>query len=125
MHEQLRHGAPRQRPARQGISKFPMELDFQGIVDLVGGKLREVLHTQDIGIRWYDHETNLVHYLYEVEHGKPAPDVYIAAAMDRETKILLVNSRGSTAQEHREILNELFSLFLKPRVACPIVEHSN
>ena len=25
---------------------------------------------EDIGIRWYDHETNLVHYLYEVEHGK-------------------------------------------------------
>ena len=30
------------------------ELDFQAIVDLVGDKLREVLHTGDIGIRWFD-----------------------------------------------------------------------
>ena len=39
------------------------ELDFQAIVDLVGDKLREVFHTGDIGIRWYDPKTNLVHYL--------------------------------------------------------------
>jgi GAF domain-containing protein/DNA-binding response OmpR family regulator len=46
------------------------ELDFQAIVDLVGGKLREVLHTDEIGIRWYDEASNLMHYLYEFEHGK-------------------------------------------------------
>ena len=45
------------------------ELDFQAIVDLVGDKLREVFKTGDIGIRWYDANANLVHYLYEYEHG--------------------------------------------------------
>src|SRR5205823_11195133 len=30
------------------------ELDFQAIVDLVGDTLREVFHSGDIGIRWYD-----------------------------------------------------------------------
>jgi len=45
------------------------ELDFQAIVDLVGDKLREVFKTGDIGIRWYDAKANLVHYLYEFEHG--------------------------------------------------------
>jgi len=53
------------------------ELDFQGIVDLVGDKLREVFRTGDIGIRWYDEKANLAHYLYEYEHGKrlhPAPN---------------------------------------------------
>ena len=45
------------------------ELEFQAIVDLVGGKIREVLHTDEIGIRWYDEPANLVHYLYEFEHG--------------------------------------------------------
>ena len=45
------------------------ELDFQAIVDLVGDKLREVFKTGDIGIRWYDAKTGLIHYLYEVEHG--------------------------------------------------------
>ena len=32
------------------------ELDFQTIIDLVGDKLRDVLHTDDIGIRWFDAE---------------------------------------------------------------------
>ena len=44
-------------------------LEFQAIVDLVGDKLREVMHTDEIGIRWYDEATNLTHYLYEFEHG--------------------------------------------------------
>jgi GAF domain-containing protein/CheY-like chemotaxis protein len=60
---------------QQGLAA---ELDFQAIVDLVGDKLREVLQTDEIGIRWYDEKTNQMHYLYEVEHGKrlefpPAP----------------------------------------------------
>ncbi len=50
---------------QQGLAA---ELDFQAIVDLVGDKLRQVLHTQDIGIRWYDPEDDLIHYLYEYEH---------------------------------------------------------
>ncbi|HEX9277533.1 MAG TPA: GAF domain-containing protein [Casimicrobiaceae bacterium] len=45
------------------------ELDFQAIVDLVGDKLREVFHTGDIGIRWYDPKANLNHFLYQYEHG--------------------------------------------------------
>ena len=53
------------------------ELDFQAIVDLVGDKLREVFHTGDIGIRWYDAKADLVHYLYEYEHG-----VRLASAAD-------------------------------------------
>src|SRR5207244_5662110 len=41
------------------------ELDFQAIIDLVGDKLREVFHTGDIGIRWYDAKANLIHYVYQ------------------------------------------------------------
>ena len=52
---------------QQGLAA---ELDFQTIVDLVGDKLREVLNTGEIGIRWYDAKENLIHYLYEYEHGK-------------------------------------------------------
>src|SRR6202011_789931 len=36
---------------------------------LVGDKLREVFNTGDIGIRWYETKTNLIHYLYQYEHG--------------------------------------------------------
>jgi len=54
------------------------ELNFQNIIDLVGDKLREVLETGEIGIRWFDYEKKIVHYLYEYEHGErltiaPAP----------------------------------------------------
>ncbi len=52
---------------QQGLAA---ELDFQAIVDLVGGKLREVLNTSDLGIGWYDEKTNLMHYLYQYEHGR-------------------------------------------------------
>ncbi|MEO8305832.1 MAG: GAF domain-containing protein [Betaproteobacteria bacterium] len=45
-------------------------LNFQGIVDLVGDKLREVLGTGDIGIRWYDPVANVRRNLYAFEHGK-------------------------------------------------------
>ncbi len=51
---------------QQGLAS---KLDFQSIVDLVGDKLREVLRTEDIGIRWFDYEQKLVHHLYEYEHG--------------------------------------------------------
>ena len=51
---------------QQGIAG---SLDFQAIVDLAGDKLREVLATRDIGIRWYDPQANLIHFLYEFEHG--------------------------------------------------------
>ena len=46
------------------------ELDFQAIMDLIGDKLREVFNTGDFGIRWYDEKNNLVHFLYEYEHGE-------------------------------------------------------
>ncbi|MBI3660592.1 GAF domain-containing protein, partial [Candidatus Acetothermia bacterium] len=52
---------------QQGLAA---ELDFQAIVDLVGDKLREVLKTNEIGIRWYDTQANLTYYLYEYEHGQ-------------------------------------------------------
>src|SRR5256714_1545226 len=45
------------------------ELDFQAIIDLVGDKLREVFKTGDIGIRWYDAKAELLHFLYQYEHG--------------------------------------------------------
>ena len=45
-------------------------LDFQGIVDLVGDTLREVMRTGDIGIGWYDPQTRMGHPLYVFEHGK-------------------------------------------------------
>src|SRR5512136_2361991 len=52
---------------QQGVAA---SLDFKTIIDLVGDKLREVLNTGDLGIRWYDYQQKLVHYMYEYEHGE-------------------------------------------------------
>ncbi|MGA2505457.1 MAG: GAF domain-containing protein [Anaerolineales bacterium] len=52
---------------QQGLAA---ELNFQAIVDLVGDKLRQVLNTGDIGIRWFDSKTNQILHLYEYEHGQ-------------------------------------------------------
>jgi PAS domain S-box-containing protein len=52
---------------QQGLAA---ELNFQGIVDMVGDKLRQVLHTEDIGIRWFEAKTGIMHPLYEYEHGQ-------------------------------------------------------
>ena len=52
---------------QQGVAG---SLDFQGIVELVGDKLREVLKSEDVGITWFDVKTGLLHTLYAIEHGQ-------------------------------------------------------
>ncbi|WP_373715573.1 GAF domain-containing protein, partial [Roseateles sp.] len=52
---------------QQGISG---SLDFQVIVDLVGDKLRDVLHTSNLGIDWFDPETGMLHPLHVYEKGQ-------------------------------------------------------
>ena len=53
--------------------EFETELSLGGtrhrIIDLVGDKLREVFGSHDVGIRWVDEKANLIHHLYEFEHG--------------------------------------------------------
>ncbi len=74
------------------------ELDFQGIIDLVGDKLREVLHTGDLGIRLYDRQANRVQYVYEYEHNQrlaipAAPPGGASKAIIESRAPLLVNSQ--------------------------------
>ena len=45
-------------------------LDFQSIIELVGDKMRDVLHCNDIGIHWYDWDAGLDHFNYVIEHGR-------------------------------------------------------
>lgn len=47
-----------------------MEMDFEAIIKLVGDKFREALGFQDLGIRIYDKEKNILHFPYEYEHGE-------------------------------------------------------
>jgi len=52
---------------QQGIAG---KLDFQGIVELVGDKLREVMKSDDLGITWVEHNPRTLRTLYCVEHGR-------------------------------------------------------
>ncbi|MFN8400321.1 MAG: GAF domain-containing protein [Anaerolineales bacterium] len=52
---------------QQGLAA---ELNTQAIIELTGDKLREVLRTEDLGIRLYDAQTNLIHYVYEYIQGQ-------------------------------------------------------
>ncbi len=45
------------------------EVDFQGIAELVGERLRELFEVGSLGIAWFDRETSLVHDLYVYEDG--------------------------------------------------------
>jgi GAF domain-containing protein/CheY-like chemotaxis protein/anti-sigma regulatory factor (Ser/Thr protein kinase) len=85
---------------QQGLAA---ELNFQAIVDLVGDKLREVLHTGEIGIRWYDALANLVHFLYEYEHGlrltvpsRPPTEAWLEMAATRQPRV--VNTLAESLQ---------------------------
>jgi hypothetical protein len=52
---------------QQGIAS---KLDFQGIIELVGDKLREVFHAGNLAIRWWDEEAGTTDWLYTYELGK-------------------------------------------------------
>jgi GAF domain-containing protein len=48
-------------------------LDFDGIVKMVGDKLREVFGTGDLSLLWWDPDTEMIRTLYNYEHGLPIP----------------------------------------------------
>ncbi len=86
---------------QQGLAA---ELNFQAIIDLVGDKLRQVLNTDDIGIRWYDPQANLIHYLYEFEHGQrlsipsAPPRAGSLSKMMENRQPVILNTRAAMAE---------------------------
>ncbi len=81
---------------QQGLAS---KLDLQGVIDLVGDKLREVLKTDEIGVRLYDEATDLMEFPYEFEHGQrlkiePRPPSAVFRAVHRERKSVF----GATAE---------------------------
>ncbi len=72
-----------------------MEMNFEGIINLVGDKLREALNFQDLGIRLYDKKTNLFHFPYEYEHGdkleiEPTAPGAVSGHILKNKKMLLI-----------------------------------
>jgi len=72
-----------------------MEIKFEGIIKLVGDKLREALNFQDISIRLYDREKNILKFPYEYEHGKRLyidnmPPTVVSEYVLKSGKMLLI-----------------------------------
>ena len=79
---------------QQGIAG---SLDFQGIVDLVGDRLCEIMKSQDVGIDWLDHDAHAAKYVYTVEHGvrlhlpdqpRRSDEAWARAMAQRTTRVL-------------------------------------
>src|SRR5436189_4116376 len=72
------------------------KLDMQAIYDLVGDKLCEVFHSQDLNIRLYDPVTGLINIPYAKEHGRrleilPRPFAGLARHVIETRRTLVIN----------------------------------
>ncbi|HWH82758.1 MAG TPA: GAF domain-containing protein, partial [Burkholderiaceae bacterium] len=90
--------AERQRNAELALINSVQEgiagsLDFQGIVDLVGGKLREVMRVNDISIRWFDADGSQQRVLYDLERGERLPPVVIPMSSASAATHRLIDTR--------------------------------
>jgi len=105
---------------QQGIAS---RLDFQGIVELVGEKLCEVLRSQNLAIYWLDHERRAMRFLYAKELGQrqKVPDlVFDDEAQWRRRADLREPAVFRTAEEGRGALVAGTAL-CKSSISVPIV----
>jgi len=51
------------------------KLEFQGIIDVLGEKFREIFHGQSVGINLLDNDQKLIRVLYLFENGKRYPNL--------------------------------------------------
>ena len=86
---------------QQGIAA---ELDFQAIVDVVGDKLREVFASDDVGIRWHDPQTDLIHQLYVVRRGERLRPEPVAPSPQGAWRQMQVARQPVVANSQREMV---------------------
>ena len=68
----------RQRNAELAIineigSALAKQLDFQGIVELVGDRVSQILNSKDVGVAIHEPESDLITFPYAMEHGERLP----------------------------------------------------
>jgi GAF domain-containing protein len=92
---------------QQGLAS---KLDLQSIVELVGEKISSILNSGDIGIRLYDEKADLIHYLYELEHGKK---ISVPSGKPRKMFRTMASTQKAIYGSTAKILKE-FSINLIP-----------
>ncbi|MFO1415371.1 MAG: GAF domain-containing protein [Burkholderiales bacterium] len=78
---------------QQGVAS---KLDFQAIVDLVGDRLREVFHTGDVGIWWWNAATRRARAIYLYEHGRRLPEEGFEISADEDAPTNRICGQGET-----------------------------
>ncbi len=75
-------------------------LDIQGVIDLIGDKLRDFFHSQVVFIGTYDHAARLVYTRYYVENGQryqdePHPFSGLSELLIRTRQVVLFNENAA------------------------------
>ncbi|MEO8922756.1 MAG: GAF domain-containing protein [Caldimonas sp.] len=101
--------AERQRAAELAIinavqQALAGELSMQGVYDAVGDKLREVFHSQDVGIRIHDAQADQIHFVYQALQGlserlSPEAPSGMGLHVLRTGRTLLVNENLAAVAE--------------------------
>ncbi len=94
-------------------------LDFQGIVDLVGDKLREVFGTGDLGIHWGDEAAHEIRFLYQYVHGRrvyPPP----VRNFDRAHPLLVEAAAGRPVVMNSPAAAKAWGLYRRPGMDYPL-----
>jgi len=106
---------------QEGLAR---KLDFQGIVDLIGDKVREIFHADTVSVGMYDSQQDRVHHNYYVDRGQrvafaegPAPRPSLTAVVIDQRSPLLIGTQDGMLQygaltiprsENEEDQNESF-----------------
>src|SRR5688572_2252192 len=106
---------------QEGLAR---KLDFQGIVDLIGDKVREIFSADTVSVGMYDSQRDRVHHLYYVDRGQrvllaegPAPRPSLTAVVIDQRAPLLIGTQDEMLQygavtiprsENEEDQNESF-----------------
>ena len=96
-------------------------LDIQGIIDLVGDKLREVFQTGDLGIHWIDWEAMEFSFPYQYVHGKrvyPRPVRHI----DLEHPLVVELGAGRPVVMNTPTAAKKWGLYRRPGMDYPLSE---
>jgi GAF domain-containing protein len=72
------------------------EMDMEAIYSLVGNRICDVLHTQTMAIRTFDHENGTEHWVYAIENGErlyidSAPFIWANRQVIKSKEPLLIN----------------------------------
>ncbi|MCA1802120.1 MAG: GAF domain-containing protein [Rhodothermaceae bacterium] len=72
------------------------EMDMEAIYSLVGNRICDVLHTQTMAIRTFDHENGTEHWVYAIENGErlyidSAPFIWANRQVIKSKESLLIN----------------------------------